>query len=268
MRVGIVALIVIGLLVEKERKKKQALLEAESLAAVGKAVTEIAHDMKTPLTAIGGFVTQAARGMPEKDRRRKKLEIVVEETCRLENMVNSPEEIVMPELLGVSAGIRDRIPARALRFIPRDLGCVWRILHQVQIGCSGFVRRDVRVRRHSLPAHHHTPRSESNLPDDALHRPFIRKTGERWDDSSHHPIAPHSGARRIVTDLAGSLHQVLPHTGNGFRNEDFFSARFRGSDAGLQILHQGPYFFSLKMPERRHALAPVLKPLKDALLRL
>ena len=88
--------VILGLLVEKERKGTQALLDARSLVAVGKAVTEIAHDMKTPLMAIGGFVTQVARGLPEKDASRKKLEIVVNETSRLERMVKSMLEFGRP----------------------------------------------------------------------------------------------------------------------------------------------------------------------------
>ena len=75
----VVISVILGLLVGKERRRTQALLEARSLAAVGKAVTEIAHDMKTPLMAVGDFVTQVARGLPEKDANRKKLEIVVDD---------------------------------------------------------------------------------------------------------------------------------------------------------------------------------------------
>ena len=51
----IIIAFILGSLVEKERKEHRALLQAEGLAAVGKAVSEIAHDMKTPLMAIGGF---------------------------------------------------------------------------------------------------------------------------------------------------------------------------------------------------------------------
>ncbi|MBW2094072.1 MAG: GHKL domain-containing protein [Deltaproteobacteria bacterium] len=98
----VVISVILGLLVEKERKGTQALLEARSLAAVGKAVTEIAHDMKTPLMAIGGFVTQVARGLPEKEANRKKLEIVVDETSRLERMVKSMLEFGRPVELEVS----------------------------------------------------------------------------------------------------------------------------------------------------------------------
>jgi len=79
--------VILGLLVEKERKKHRALLRAESLAAVGKAVSEVAHDMKTPLTAIGGFVNQVSRRLGQDDANRRKLDVVIQETARLESMV-------------------------------------------------------------------------------------------------------------------------------------------------------------------------------------
>ena len=83
----IIIAFILGSLVEKERKGHRALLQAESLAAVGKAVSEIAHDMKTPLMAIGGFANQVSRKLRHEDPNRKKLEIVVQETARLESMV-------------------------------------------------------------------------------------------------------------------------------------------------------------------------------------
>ena len=77
----------LGYLVEKERRRHQALLRAESLAAVGKAVSEIAHDMKTPLVAIGGFSRRLAKYLEKNHANRKELDIVIRETTRLETMV-------------------------------------------------------------------------------------------------------------------------------------------------------------------------------------
>jgi signal transduction histidine kinase len=78
---------ILGFLVEKERKLHNALLRSESLAAVGHAVSEIAHDMKTPLMAIGGFAGQVSRVIDREDPNRRKLDIVIRETARLETMV-------------------------------------------------------------------------------------------------------------------------------------------------------------------------------------
>ena len=80
--------ILLGILMDREKRHMKALMESRNLAAVGRAVNEIAHDMKSPLMAIGGFVNQVARKMPPEDPRRKKLDIVIKETSRLEEMVN------------------------------------------------------------------------------------------------------------------------------------------------------------------------------------
>jgi len=79
--------LVLGLLVEKEKKRHIALLRVESLAAVGKAVSEIAHDMRTPLMAIGGFASLLSRKLHSDDTSRKKLDLIIQETSRLESMV-------------------------------------------------------------------------------------------------------------------------------------------------------------------------------------
>jgi len=79
--------LILGFLVERERKKQSALVRVRSLAAVGKAVSEIAHDMKTPLMAIGGFAKQVFKKLEPDNPDRKKLGLVIQETAHLESMV-------------------------------------------------------------------------------------------------------------------------------------------------------------------------------------
>jgi len=79
--------LILGVLVKRERKKHRALIGAESLAAVGRTVLDLAHDMKTPLMAIGGFTTQVSRALDGDDPKQKKLRVVIQETDRLESMV-------------------------------------------------------------------------------------------------------------------------------------------------------------------------------------
>jgi len=83
----VVIAFVLGLLVERARERQRQLVEMESLAAMGRALSEVAHDMKTPLIAIGGLTTQVHRRLQEEDAGRKKLEVVIQETARLESMV-------------------------------------------------------------------------------------------------------------------------------------------------------------------------------------
>lgn len=106
----IVIAVILGLLVEKERKKHRALLRAESLAAIGRTVSEIAHDMKTPLMAIGGFTTLVSRKLGSEDPSRKKLEIVIQQTARLDAMVKEMLAFGKPmELDATKTNINDLI---------------------------------------------------------------------------------------------------------------------------------------------------------------
>lgn len=78
--------ILFGLMRDRDLKQQQRILEAESLAAMGKAVSCIAHDMKTPLVAIGGFVLQVKRKISD-EKLAKKLELALDQTDRLEILV-------------------------------------------------------------------------------------------------------------------------------------------------------------------------------------
>jgi two-component system sensor histidine kinase HydH len=98
----IVIAFILGYLVEKERKEQRALIRIERLAAVGKAVSEIAHDMKTPLMAIGGFAKQVSRTLGQDDPNHKKLDIIIEETTRLEFMVGEMLDFGKPMQLNVT----------------------------------------------------------------------------------------------------------------------------------------------------------------------
>lgn len=68
-------------ILQEERRKHQ------ELAAMGKAVACVAHDMKTPLMAIGGFANQIRRKLSDDDKTGKKLDIILQQTARLELLV-------------------------------------------------------------------------------------------------------------------------------------------------------------------------------------
>jgi signal transduction histidine kinase len=108
-------------LIQRERSIK-ALKDAENLAAIGRALSGVAHDMKTPLIAIGGFVKQVQRHFAKTHPDWGKMRIVLSETGRLEKMVEdmldfskplhlrkSPEEIsaVLEESVAVTRPLAD-----------------------------------------------------------------------------------------------------------------------------------------------------------------
>lgn len=86
----------LGALRDREKARQKALRESEALAAMGRAMAAVAHDMKTPLIAIGGFTSQVRKEFKEPDPEYQKLGIVVRETSRLENMVKSMLDFSRP----------------------------------------------------------------------------------------------------------------------------------------------------------------------------
>ena len=79
--------VIVGLLRDRDIRRQKRLRDAESLIATGTAVSSIAHDMKTPLVAIGGFVQQVRKKITDR-RLADKLDMVLEQVQRMETMVN------------------------------------------------------------------------------------------------------------------------------------------------------------------------------------
>jgi signal transduction histidine kinase/DNA-binding response OmpR family regulator len=100
-------------LIQRDRAVKK-LLESESLAAMGRALSGVAHEMKTPLIAIGGFVRLAQKHMDEATPHRRNLDIVIDETRRLEAMVQDMLDFSRPLALDRSSGKVEEILGESL----------------------------------------------------------------------------------------------------------------------------------------------------------
>lgn len=103
-----VVALVAGILRDREREEQRRLQQAEKLSAMGKALSGAAHDMKTPLIAIGGFANLLLKQLqrvspadPESVAQlvktgEEKLNVVIKETRRLENMVRDMLDFSRP----------------------------------------------------------------------------------------------------------------------------------------------------------------------------
>jgi len=80
----------------QRRRSDKALREAESLAAIGKALSGLAHDLRTSIVAIGGFTRLIQKHMGKDNPDWNKLEVVLEETQRMESMVKNMLDFARP----------------------------------------------------------------------------------------------------------------------------------------------------------------------------
>ena len=86
----------VGWLQDRELRRQTEQRQEEALIKTGKAVSCIAHDMKTPLMAIGGFAIQLRKSIETDSTVRKKLEIIIHQTKRLEKMVQDMLKFAQP----------------------------------------------------------------------------------------------------------------------------------------------------------------------------
>jgi len=79
----------------RDMTETQALQEqirrSERLAALGKLVAEIAHEIKNPLMLIGGFALHLTKAIDDKENLHK-LKIIIEEVKRLEKLLSDLRE--------------------------------------------------------------------------------------------------------------------------------------------------------------------------------
>ena len=229
----IVIAFILGFLVERERKKHTALVQAESLAAIGKAVSEIAHDMKTPLMAMGGFASQIYRGLDIEDPNRKKLDVVIKETARLESMVKDMLDF-----------------GRHLEIQPKKTNLNELVMQTVEMAQPIALEAVVELKTEL----------ESSLPFFLLDGPRVKQVLLNLITNAIQ--ASPAGERVFVKTLMerhGVVLKVIDH-GCGISEEHyesvfhpFFSTKKTGTGLGLGIAkkiveaHEGTVFFSQNM---------------------
>ena len=86
----------LGWLKDKEAAQQHKLRKAENLAEIGRAVSMIAHDLKTPLVTIGGLSRQLSKKLTGDSLQGEKIKVIRQQADRLENMVLNMLDFAKP----------------------------------------------------------------------------------------------------------------------------------------------------------------------------
>lgn len=109
--------VILGILRDRERAGQRRLREFEGLASIGKAVSALAHDLKAPLIAIGGLSRSVLKSLEKDGPSRKKMDVIIEETQRLEYMVREMLDFSRPLELRRSRGDINQVISQSLRIV-------------------------------------------------------------------------------------------------------------------------------------------------------
>lgn len=74
--------------IEKERLQTQ-LIESETLSALGRVTSNVAHDIRNPLTVIGGFVRRLNKTVPPGTKEKEYTAVIITEVIRLEKILKN-----------------------------------------------------------------------------------------------------------------------------------------------------------------------------------
>jgi signal transduction histidine kinase len=77
---------------EELKVTQERLIRSERLAAMGNLVKGVAHEIRNPITTIGGFSSRLKKELDQDEKGLKYIDIILQETERLENIVREVNE--------------------------------------------------------------------------------------------------------------------------------------------------------------------------------
>ena len=207
--------VILGILRDREKKEQIRLHEAESLAAIGKAVSTLAHELKNPLVAIGGFSRLVKKHLPKNHPYRDKIDIIIEEGRRLEKMVK--------EILNFSRPPNMNFEKEDIKgIIDQSLPIVSHLAEGKNVGLS-------------LEPTPHLPLV--SLDSERLKQAFLNLLSNAIDASPEGGqviVSIRQGGRSIMVDVTDH-GPGIPNSQRGEIFSPFFTTKKHGTGLGLAI---------------------------------
>ncbi len=105
---------------------QETMAELERLSVVGEVTNEVAHQLRNPLTIIGGFARSLLAGRDEQDKDHRALKIISEQTDRINALL---ERLISPDRgekqqtyrFQFEPVIRQALEVVSCRFVARDI---------------------------------------------------------------------------------------------------------------------------------------------------
>ncbi len=148
---------------QKQQEDQETLLRMERLSVMGETSAIVAHELRNPLVAIGGFARTLVRSLAEDDPNRQFANIITEEVGRLETIIHDLLDFIRPQklmrktviidtLVGDSVGkFRDELAASKIELI-WDMGADGQELMchpgEIQQVLQNFVINSMQVLQH------------------------------------------------------------------------------------------------------------------------
>lgn len=199
------------------KENRDRLIRAEKLAAVGEMSATIAHGIRNPLVAIGGFARRLFKNEGKEGNNKKYLRIIVEEIDRLEMILSELLSFIRPQKLRLKKISLNEIVEKSL-----------------QIFALEFEKRNVMIEKDLRPV----PKLE--IDSGQFNRVLQNMLNNAMD------AMPEGGSLRIVTGMKDSFIRLsISDTGTGIPEEDlenvfhpFFTSKSTGTGLGLAVCNQ------------------------------
>ncbi len=193
---------------------EQRLQQSERLASIGEMSTYIAHEIRNPLFAIGGFANQLLRTVAE-PAAREKIEIIIEESKRLDSILKSILTFARP----VEAG-----PGAAdVNHVVRDT------MELMGMACEGKDIRPVLELAPELPM----VKADSELVKQCLIN-LVKNSVEAMPTGGQLTVRTYLGLARVVLEVQDTGTGVAPEIRDKVFSP-FFSTKGKGSGLGLSM---------------------------------